>query len=81
MVRANPARRCVQVPEQGEAEQASPGYHGDKDAVLKRLRRSEGQIRGLRRLVQGISTASTYSPSRGEHVTEASRAIARLLRT
>ncbi|EGX61094.1 MULTISPECIES: metal-sensitive transcriptional regulator [Streptomyces] len=38
--------------EQAEVEQASPGYHDDKDAVLKRLRRIEGQIRGLQRLVQ-----------------------------
>ncbi|EHR59180.1 metal-sensitive transcriptional regulator [Saccharomonospora cyanea] len=30
-----------------------PGYHGDKDAYLKRLRRIEGQIRGLQRMVEG----------------------------
>ena len=35
-----------------EAEQASPGYHDDKDAALKRLRRIEGQVRGLQRLVE-----------------------------
>jgi len=35
-----------------EAEQASPGYRDDKDAVLKRLRRIEGQVRGLERLVE-----------------------------
>jgi DNA-binding FrmR family transcriptional regulator len=28
-----------------------PGYSGDKDAVLKRLRRIEGQLRGLQRMV------------------------------
>src|SRR5438132_13970121 len=28
-----------------------PGYSDDKDAVLKRLRRIEGQIRGLQRMV------------------------------
>ena len=38
--------------EQVEAGQASPGYHDDKDAVLKRLRRIEGQVRGLQRLVE-----------------------------
>ena len=38
--------------EQVEAEQAPPGYLNDKDAVLKRLRRIEGQIRGLQRMVQ-----------------------------
>ena len=29
----------------------APGYTDDKDAVLKRLRRIEGQIRGLQRMV------------------------------
>lgn len=38
--------------EQVDAEQAAPGYHDNKDAVLKRLRRVEGQVRGLQRLVQ-----------------------------
>jgi DNA-binding FrmR family transcriptional regulator len=28
-----------------------PGYHGDKDAYLRRLRRIEGQVRGLQRMV------------------------------
>ena len=33
-------------------EQSSiPGYAADKDAVLKRLRRVEGQVRGLQRMV------------------------------
>lgn len=30
----------------------SPGYVGDKDALLKRLRRIEGQVRGLERMVE-----------------------------
>ena len=28
-----------------------PGYSDDKDAILRRLRRVEGQIRGLQRMV------------------------------
>ncbi len=28
-----------------------PGYAGDKEAILKRLRRAEGQVRGLQRMV------------------------------
>lgn len=28
-----------------------PGYYDDKDAILARLRRIEGQVRGLQRLV------------------------------
>ena len=31
---------------------ATPGYHESKDAQLKRLRRIEGQVRGLQRLVE-----------------------------
>jgi len=30
---------------------AAPGYHADKAAVLARLKRVEGQIRGLQRMV------------------------------
>ena len=33
-----------------------PGYHDDKDALLKRLRRVEGQVRGLQKMVE----ADTY---------------------
>ena len=29
------------------------GYSGDKDGYLKRLRRIEGQVRGLQRMVEG----------------------------
>jgi DNA-binding FrmR family transcriptional regulator len=32
-------------------EMAKPGYSDDRDAVLKRLRRIEGQVRGLQRMV------------------------------
>jgi CsoR family transcriptional regulator, copper-sensing transcriptional repressor len=35
----------------GMAENRPPGYADDKHAVLKRLRRIEGQIRGLQRMV------------------------------
>jgi CsoR family transcriptional regulator, copper-sensing transcriptional repressor len=30
----------------------APGYHSDKAAVLRRLRRIEGQVRGLERMVE-----------------------------
>ena len=32
-------------------ETSTPGYTADKDAYLKRLRRIEGQVRGLQRMV------------------------------
>jgi DNA-binding FrmR family transcriptional regulator len=101
--------------EQVEAEQAAPGYHDDKEAVLKRLRRIEGQVRGLQRLVQEdqycidvlTQVAATTKGLQAvamqlledhldhcvreavvsggdvarDKVTEASKAIARLLRT
>ena len=33
-------------------EPTTPGYHDEKEAVLKRLRRIEGQVRGLQRMVE-----------------------------
>lgn len=33
-----------------------PGYHSDKDAYLRRLKRVEGQVRGLHRMIE----ADTY---------------------
>ena len=33
-------------------DHASPGYAENKDAHLKRLRRIEGQVRGLQRMVE-----------------------------
>ena len=35
---------------------ANPGYYETKDDLLKRLRRVEGQVRGLQRMVE----ADTY---------------------
>ncbi len=32
-------------------DKAKPGYASDRDAVLQRLRRIEGQVRGLQRMV------------------------------
>lgn len=43
------------------------GYTGDKDAYLKRLRRIEGQIRGLQRMVESdeycIDVLTQISPA------------------
>ena len=35
-----------------EAHTDTPGYSAEKDALLKRLRRIEGQVRGLQRMVE-----------------------------
>jgi DNA-binding FrmR family transcriptional regulator len=96
-------------------EQAKPGYSDSKDDVLKRLRRIEGQVRGLQRMVESdqycidvltqVSATTKALQSVAiellddhlghcvreaiaaggdearDKVTEASQAIARLLRT
>ena len=33
-------------------EHAVPGYHADKDALIKRLHRIEGQVRGIEKMVE-----------------------------
>ncbi len=38
--------------EAAAAPHAVPGYHDTKDAQLKRLRRIEGQVRGIARMVE-----------------------------
>ena len=48
-----------------------PGYTGDKDAVLKRLRRIEGQVRGLQRMVED----DTYCIDVLTQVSAATRAL------
>ena len=35
------------------AQETVPGYSGERELVLKRLRRIEGQVRGLQRMVEG----------------------------
>jgi DNA-binding FrmR family transcriptional regulator len=32
-------------------DHVTPGYHGDKQQLLTRLRRIEGQVRGLQRMI------------------------------
>ena len=50
---------------------ATPGYHESKDAQLKRLRRIEGQVRGLQRLVE----TDTYCIDVLTQVSAATRAL------
>ncbi|MDZ7578739.1 MAG: metal-sensitive transcriptional regulator [Candidatus Nanopelagicales bacterium] len=52
-------------------DHAAPGYHGSKEAHLKRLRRIEGQIRGLQRMVE----SDTYCIDVLTQVSAASRAL------
>lgn len=49
----------------------APGYHPDKAAVLRRLRRIEGQVRGLERMVE----ADRYCVDVLDQVAAATRAL------
>jgi len=53
------------------SEQPRPGYSADRDAILKRLRRIEGQIRGLQRMVE----EDRYCIEVLEQVSAATRAL------
>jgi DNA-binding FrmR family transcriptional regulator len=48
-----------------------PGYSEDKDAVLRRLRRIEGQVRGLQRMVK----SDTYCIDVLTQISAATRAL------
>ena len=50
---------------------AQPGYHDDKPAVMARLKRVEGQIRGLQRMVDD----DTYCIDVLTQVSAATRAL------
>jgi DNA-binding FrmR family transcriptional regulator len=50
---------------------AAPGYHDDKTAVLARLKRIEGQVRGLQRMVE----SDTYCIDVLTQVSAATRAL------
>ena len=36
---------------QTDVEAGQPGYHADRDAIVNRLRRIEGQVRGIEKMV------------------------------
>jgi hypothetical protein len=56
------------------------GYARNKEAIHKRLRRIEGQVRGLQRVVQEDSYCiDVVCPAAEEKLAEASAAIARLV--
>lgn len=52
-------------------ETTKPGYHDEKTAHLRRLRRIEGQVRGLQRLVE----SDTYCIDVLTQVSAATRAL------
>jgi DNA-binding FrmR family transcriptional regulator len=54
-----------------QPERPQPGYSATKDAQLKRLRRIEGQVRGLQRMVE----ADTYCIDVLTQVSAATKAL------
>jgi DNA-binding FrmR family transcriptional regulator len=54
-----------------ESPQPQPGYSAEKEAVQKRLRRIEGQVRGLQRMVE----EDRYCISILEQVSATTRAL------
>ena len=60
----------IPIPPYG-IDMSSPGYHDDKAAVLARLKRIEGQVRGLQRMV----TEDTYCIDVLTQVSAATRAL------
>jgi DNA-binding FrmR family transcriptional regulator len=52
-------------------EAPAPGYHDQKDAHLKRLRRIEGQVRGLQRMIE----SDTYCIDVLVQISAATRAL------
>jgi DNA-binding FrmR family transcriptional regulator len=52
-------------------ETTAPGYQDNKDAHLKRLRRIEGQVRGVHRMVEG----DTYCIEVLTQISAATRAL------
>jgi DNA-binding FrmR family transcriptional regulator len=60
-----------QVPESAQSVGQVPGYSATKEAHLKRLRRIEGQVRGLQRMVE----ADTYCIDVLTQVSAATKAL------
>jgi DNA-binding FrmR family transcriptional regulator len=52
-------------------DHAHVGYSGDKDQIIKRLKRAEGQVRGLQRMVED----DTYCIDVLTQVSAATRAL------
>ena len=74
----------------GEAPKTQHGYTSNKEAHLKRLRRIEGQVRGIARMVDednyvtgaAVESERTGDPTIAEaKVKEATAAISRLMRS
>ncbi len=68
---ARPAGECSPSPAAGASRRTSRGYASGKDDYLRRLRKIEGQIRGLQKMVE----ADTWCPDVVIQVASATRAL------
>ena len=78
MATPTPAATPPEAPEADCHEHAGHGYITAKDDYLKRLKRIEGQARGLQRMVDA---AVAGGPEADAKIKEATDAIARLVRS
>ena len=67
----DPASECTPPPPAGGAERATRGYASGKADYLARLRKIEGQVRGLQRMVEG----DRWCPDVVTQVASATRAL------
>ena len=65
------ARECSPPRRTGSASRAARGYASGKDDYLARLRKVEGQVRGLQRMIEG----DTWCPDVVVQVASATRAL------
>jgi DNA-binding FrmR family transcriptional regulator len=68
---ARPARECGPPPRTAAAQRASRGYASGKDDYRRRLRKIEGQVRGLQRMIE----ADTWCPDVVTQIASVTRAL------
>ena len=65
------AGECVPPPHAGSSQRTARGYASGKEDYLRRLRKIEGQVRGLQKMIE----ADTWCPDVVTQVTSATRAL------
>jgi len=68
---ARPADECSPPSHAGASVRATRGYASGKDDYLRRLRKIEGQVRGLQKMIE----ADTWCPDVVTQVASATRAL------
>jgi DNA-binding FrmR family transcriptional regulator len=65
------ADECAPPPRAGATQRSARGYASGKDDYLRRLRKVEGQVRGLQKMIE----ADTWCPDVITQVASATRAL------